>query len=303
VADRIRLGNATLTRVVEWQVDTLPISVFPQTSAEAWTELADEFAPTFWNAGHWRIALQIWVVEVDGLTVVVDTGAGNGKARPRMAVLANLSTDFLGAFRRAGFDPATVDVVVNTHLHFDHVGWNTIREGDAWVPTFPNARYLVPEADYRHFHPDSDGQRKAPQSNDELSLQEHVRTVFADSVSPVEEQIELWSDDYELTESVRLRPAPGHTPGSSVVWLDAGKPAVFVGDLTHCPIQLHRPNDPCAWDEDFEAAAATRKRVLTEASRRRAAVVPAHYPGHGGATIVARGDSFMVDDWLELPPI
>jgi glyoxylase-like metal-dependent hydrolase (beta-lactamase superfamily II) len=171
------------------------------------------------------------------------------------------------------------------------------------VPTFPNARYLVPEADYRHFHPDSDGQRKAPQTDDELSLQEHVRTVFADSVSPVEEQIELWSDDYELTESVRLRPAPGHTPGSSVVWLDAGKPAVFVGDLTHCPIQLHRPNDPCAWDEDFEAAAATRKRVLTEASRRRAAVVPAHYPGHGGATIVARGDSFMVDDWLELPPI
>jgi glyoxylase-like metal-dependent hydrolase (beta-lactamase superfamily II) len=220
-----------------------------------------------------------------------------------MAVLANLSTDFLGAFRRAGFDPATVDVVVNTHLHFDHVGWNTVRDGDAWVPTFPNARYLLPEADYRHFHPDSDGQRMAPQTDDELSLQQHVRTVFADSVSPVEEQIELWSDDYELTESVRLRPAPGHTPGSSVVWLDAGKPAVFVGDLTHCPIQLHRPNDPCAWDEDFEAAAATRKRVLTEASRRRAAVVPAHYPGHGGATIVARGDSFMVDDWLELPPI
>jgi glyoxylase-like metal-dependent hydrolase (beta-lactamase superfamily II) len=303
VADRIRLGNATLTRVVEWQVDTLPMSVFPQTSAGAWTELADEFAPTFWNADHWRIALQIWVVEVDGLTVVIDTGAGNGKARPRMAVLANLSTDFLGAFRRAGFDRATVDVVVNTHLHFDHVGWNTIREGDAWVPTFPNARYLVPEADYRHFHPDSDDQRTTPQTDDELSLQEHVRTVFADSVSPVEEQIELWSGDCELTESVRLRPAPGHTPGSSVVWLDAGKPAVFVGDLTHCPIQLHRPNDPCAWDEDFEAAAATRKRVLTEASRRRAAVVPAHYPGHGGATIVARGDSFMVDDWLELPPI
>jgi glyoxylase-like metal-dependent hydrolase (beta-lactamase superfamily II) len=88
-----------------------------------------------------------------------------------------------------------------------------------------------------------------------------------------------------------------------VVWLDAGKPAVFVGDLTHSPIQLHRPSDPCAWDEDFTAAAVTRKRVLTEASRRRAAVIPAHYPGHGGATVVARGDAFMVDDWLGLPPI
>jgi glyoxylase-like metal-dependent hydrolase (beta-lactamase superfamily II) len=303
MADRIRLGNATLTRVIEWQVDSLPMRVFPQTSAEAWDELADEFAPTFWNDGHWRIALQIWVVEVDGLTVVVDTGAGNGKARPRMPMLGNLSTDFLGAFRRADFDPATVDVVINTHLHFDHVGWNTMRDGDVWVPTFPNARYLVPEADYRHFHPDSDDRRAMPQTDDELSLRQHVRTVFADSVSPVEEQMELWSDDHQLSESLWLRPAPGHTPGSSVVWLDAGKPAVFVGDLTHCPIQLHRPNDPCAWDEDFAAAAVTRKRVLTEASRRRASVIPAHYPGHGGATVVARGDAFMVDDWLELPPI
>jgi glyoxylase-like metal-dependent hydrolase (beta-lactamase superfamily II) len=301
--DRIRLGNATLTRVVEWQVDTLPTKVFPQTPALAWSELAHEYTPTFWNGDGWRIALQIWVIEVDGLTVVVDTGAGNGKARPRMAVLSNLNTDFMASLLSASVDPADVDVVINTHLHFDHIGWNTMRDGDAWAPTFPNARYLMPQADYRHFDPDSDAQRAAPQTDDEQSLREHVRTVFADSVSPVEEQIELWSDDYELSESLRLRPAPGHTPGSSVVWLDAGKPAVFVGDLTHCPMQLHRPNDPCAWDEDSAAAAVTRKRVLTEASRRRASVIPAHYPGHGGATVVARGDAFMVDDWLELPPL
>ncbi|AGB26337.1 Zn-dependent hydrolase, glyoxylase [Mycobacterium sp. JS623] len=303
MADRIRLGNAALTRVVEWQVDSLPATVFPQTPTEAWNELADEFAPTFWANGHWRIALQIWVLEVDGLTIVVDTGAGNDRTRPRMAVLDHLDTDFLASLQGAGVDPGDVDVVINTHLHFDHVGWNTKRDGDAWVPTFPNARYLMPEADYRHFHPDSADQRAAPQTEDEQSLREHVRTVFADSISPVEKQIQLWSEDYQLSESVRLRPAPGHTPGSSVVWLDAGKPAVFVGDLTHCPIQLHRPNDPCVWDEDFAAAAVTRKRVLTEAARRRAAVVPAHYPGHGGATVVARGDTFKIDDWLELPEI
>jgi glyoxylase-like metal-dependent hydrolase (beta-lactamase superfamily II) len=302
VAERIRLGNAALTRVVEWQVDSLPITVFPETPREAWSELASEFE-TFWSDAQWRIALQIWVVEVDGLTVVVDTGVGNDRARPRMAVLDHLHTDFLASLKGAGIEPADVDVVVNTHLHFDHVGWNTMRDGDAWVPTFPNARYLVPDEDYRHFHPDGAAQRIAPRTEDEVSLQEHVRTVFADSVFPVEDQLELWSEDYQLSESLRLRPAPGHTPGSSVVWLDAGKPAVFVGDLTHCPIQLHRPNDPCAWDEDFAAAAASRKRVLTEASRRRAAVIPAHYPGHGGATVVARGDAFMVDDWLDLPAI
>ena len=85
-----------------------------------------------------------------------------------------------------------------------------------------------------------------------------------------------------------------------MLWLDAGRPAVFVGDLTHSPLQLHRPSDPCAFDEDFGAASVTRKRVLTEASRRRAAVIPAHYPGRGGTTVVARGDTFMVDDWLEI---
>ncbi|MGV0871718.1 MBL fold metallo-hydrolase [Mycolicibacterium sp. XJ879] len=301
--DRLRLGGAALTRVIEWQVDHLPTAVFPHTPAEAWQEHADEFSPAFWTDTGWRIAMQVWVIEVDGLTVLIDTGAGNGKSRPRMAVLDNLQTDFLRTLSAAGFDPADIDVVVNTHLHFDHVGWNTMRDGQTWVPTFPNARYLMPAADYRHFAPDGPVQTSTPHTEDEQSAQDHVRIVFADSVSPVEDQIELWSEDHQISESVWLRPAPGHTPGSSVVWLDAGNPAVFVGDLTHCPIQLARPGDPCAWDEDFEAAAMTRRRILTEASRRRAAVVPAHYPGHGGVTVVARGDAFMVDDWLEFSPI
>ncbi len=299
--DQLRFGNATVTRVIEWQVNELPVAVFPHTPAEAWQETED-FTPTFWNENGWRIAMQTWLVEVDGLTVLVDTGAGNDKVRPRMAVLDHLQTDFLSTLGGV-VDPAAIDVVVNTHLHFDHVGWNTMRGGEAWAPTFPNARYVVPEADYRHFQPGGPVQSKTPRTEEEESVQRHVRTVFADSVSPVDDQIELWSGDHRLSESLWLRPAPGHTPGSSVVWLDAGKPAVFVGDLTHCPIQLGRPSDPCAWDEDFEAASVTRKRVLTEAARKRAAVIPAHYPGHGGATVVARGDGFMVDDWLELPPI
>jgi glyoxylase-like metal-dependent hydrolase (beta-lactamase superfamily II) len=303
MADRIRLGDATLTRVIEWQVDNLPFAVFPQTPAEAWSEHAEGLAPTFWTEAGWRIALQVWVIEVDGLTVIVDTGAGNDKTRPRMAVLDHLQTDFLASLRDAGFEPADVDVVINTHLHFDHVGWNTRHDGQNWVPTFPNARYVMSEADFRHFEPGGPVQSKTPRTDEDESVQRHVRTVFADSIAPVDDQIELWSDDLQLTESLRLRPAPGHTPGASVVWLDAGSPAVFVGDLTHSPLQLHRPNDPCAWDEDFDAAALTRRRVLTEASRRRAAVIPAHYPGHGAATVVARGDQFQVDDWLELPPI
>jgi glyoxylase-like metal-dependent hydrolase (beta-lactamase superfamily II) len=302
VVDRVRLGTAEVTRVVEWQVDQLPLTLFPQTPPTAWRELAADFTPTFWEGDHWRIILQTWVIEVDGLTVLVDTGAGNDRDRPAMPPLDHLNTDFLGALACAGVTPASVDVVVNTHVHTDHVGWNTKRDGGSWVPTFPNARYLIPEADYRYFHPDNESARPPARTEDEQARQDGRRIVWEDSILPVDEagQIELWSDDHQISDALRLRPAPGHTPGSSVLWLDAGRPAVFVGDLTHSPLQLHRPSDPCAFDEDFGAASVTRKRVLTEASRRRAAVIPAHYPGRGGTTVVARGDTFMVDNWLEI---
>ena len=293
MTDRITLGNAVLTRVVETTIG-VRTSLFGDTPADAWAANADLLEPNFWNRDteQWRIVVQSWIVEVDGLTVVVDTGVGNDRHRPHMPPLDHLSTDFLGALGRAGFDPADVDVVVNTHLHTDHVGWNTHLGPDgAWTPTFPNARYVMPETDYRYFSPDGAGHDEA------------MATVFSDSVFPVTDQMERWSDDHRVSESLRLRPAPGHTPGSSVLWLDAGRPAVFVGDLTHCPIQIPRPADPCAFDVDAAAAAVTRRRIFTEASRARAAVIPAHYPGHGGATLVARGDRFEVDDWLELSGI
>lgn len=293
MVDRARLGNAVLTRVLETSFEP-GVEMFGQTPEQAWSENADLLVPTFLNPDtrRWRVAIQTWVVDVDGLRVLIDTGVGNGRDRP-ISVLNNLDTGFLAALAAAGISPDSVDVVLNTHLHTDHVGWNTTASGGHWVPTFPNARYLLPEADFRYFGPDGAGCDAA------------ARVVFDDSVAPVYEagQVELFSGEYPLSESVWLRPAAGHTPGSSVLWLDAGRPAVFVGDLTHCPIQIPRPADPCAFDLDADAAAATRKRVFTEAARRRAAVIPAHYPGHGGATLVARGDVFQVDDWLDLPAL
>ena len=292
MTDRVKLGHAVLTRVLEFQVE-MRTSLFGETPPQAWQDNADLLQPDFWNraADQWRIAMQSWVLDVDGLTVVIDTGVGNDRERPHMPPLDHLDTDFLTALRRAGVQPDDVDVVVNTHLHTDHVGWNTQLVDGRWVPTFRNARYLMPAADHRFFSPDGAG------------ANEYMDIVFADSVIPVSDQIEQFSGDHQLSESLWLRPAPGHTPGSSVVWLDAGVPAVFVGDLTHCPIQIPRPHDPCAFDVDAGQAKVTRHRVFTEASRRRTTVVPAHYPGRGGATLVARGDRFAVDDWLDLDPI
>ncbi|TGD90345.1 MBL fold metallo-hydrolase [Mycolicibacterium sp. CH28] len=294
MGSRIALGGARLTRVVETQVQ-MPTSLFAGTAPQAWADNADLLVPDFWDrqTDQWRIAMQSWVIEVDGLVVVVDTGVGNDRDRPHMPPLDHLSTDFLADFTAAGFDPAAVDVVVNTHLHTDHVGWNTQLVDGRWVPTFPNARYVMPEPDYRYFGPGGDGENDA------------TRTVLADSVIPVTDQIQLWTHDLVLSDALRLRPAPGHTPGTSVLWLDAGRPAVFVGDLTHCPIQIRRPDDVCAFDVDPAAARGARRRVFGEAARANAVVIPAHYPGHGGATITGGADAagFAVEDWLSIETI
>jgi glyoxylase-like metal-dependent hydrolase (beta-lactamase superfamily II) len=301
--DRVQLGRASVARVVEFQF-SLKTKFFHRTPASEWHDNADLLVPDFFNpdTDEWHIAVQSWVVEVDGLTVVVDTGVGNDRDRPHTPALDHLSTGYLNALRSAGVDRNAVDVVVNTHIHSDHVGWNTMLLGDAWVPTFPNARYVLPAADYLHFHPGGPAAKQAPRTEEEAAQQLGDQFVFADSVAPVEEagQLVNWSDDYQISDSLRLRPAAGHTPGSSVLWLDAGEPAVFVGDLTHSPLQLRRPAEPCAFDVDADAAAVTRRRIFGEAAQAKAAVIPAHYPGHGGASIRASADCFDVDDWLDL---
>ena len=300
---RVRFGRATLMRVLEFRFE-LGTRFFPRTPPSAWRDNADLLVPDFFNpdTDQWHIAVQSWIVEVDGLTVIVDTGVGNDRQRPHMPPLDHLNTGFLAACESAGIDRNAVDVVVNTHIHSDHVGWNTMRENDTWVPTFPNARYLMPTADYLHFAPDGPAARQKPHTEEEEIAQRGNQLVFADSVLPVDRagQLIQWSDDYRISQSLRLRPAAGHTPGSSVLWLDAGQPAVFVGDLTHSPLQLRRPDEPCAFDIDADAATATRRRIFTEAVQAKAAVIPAHYPGRGGATIRARAGQFDIDHWLDI---
>jgi glyoxylase-like metal-dependent hydrolase (beta-lactamase superfamily II) len=306
--DSTCIGNAVVTRVVEWHGELATAEqLFPETPAAAWREHVDQLAPAFWNpdSDRCRLAIQTWVVEVDGLTVLVDTGVGNDRNRPQSPVFHRLKTPFLEALVGAGVEPGDVDVVVNTHIHLDHVGWNTMLRYGAWQPTFPNARYVVPAADYWYFHPDNASNVQAPRTDDEQARLAGMRLVFEDSISPVDDagQVVTWSDDYQLSRSLRLRAAPGHTPGSSVLWLDGPPNAVFVGDITHTPLQIRRPDDPCAFDIDFASAALSRRRVLAEAASSNAVVIPAHYPGHGGASLHPHDGAFQVDRWLGLTSI
>lgn len=298
-------GDFLVQRVVEWIGPIRTVGeLFPDTPADVWDEHRDWLAPTFTGAdGSYRAAIQTWVLRRGGLTVLVDTGVGNDRDRPQVPAFSGLQTDFLDRLAAAGVNRDEVDVVVNTHIHYDHVGWNTLRDGDAWMPAFPNARYLVPERDRAQYRPENADPMPAPRTDDERRRFEGIRLVYADSITPVEEagQLETWDGELTIADRLRLELAPGHTPGSSVLWLEDGNGAVFVGDLTHTPMQLLRPDDACASDLNADTARTSRRTVLSRAARSGATVFPAHYPGHGGAALTPAGDSYEIGPWAAFP--
>ncbi len=291
----IVLGDVTVTRVVEYYgpVGMSPAAFFPEAPEEAWREHRSWLRPDFVDtaADACLSALQTWVLRSEGRTILVDTGAGNGKERPYAPVWSRLDTDFLGGLARIGVRPEDVDLVINTHLHVDHVGWNTRLEGRSWVPTFPNATYLMPRADFDFWNPANGHTPRLGRGN---------QNVFEDSVAPVHEagQTLLWEDGHTIDGNLRLSLAPGHTPGSSVLALESGTDrALFVGDLLHTPLQFVSPDTNSCFCEDPAAARATRRRLLARAGDTGALVLPAHLGGHGGAEVVRDGDTFAIKAW------
>ena len=300
IAPGIVLGNVEITRIVEWQGPFGPArGLVPGSGAEVWRANEEWLAPDHWapDTDSAVMALQTWVLRSGGRTVLVDTGVGNGRERPHSPHFHRRQGDFLGLLERAGVRPEDVDVVVNTHLHADHVGWNTRAsdgtdgEDGAWVPTFPNARYLVPAADDFHFGPGNaygDG------------LREEDRLVYEDSVAPVHRAglVELWDGSHRIDENLVLESAPGHTPGSAVLRLaSGGDRAVFVGDLVHSPVQILDPSHASCFCLDARRAAASRRRILERAADERELVVPAHFGGAGAAEVRREGKGFGLARW------
>lgn len=293
-AQSIVLGDVEIIRVVEWQGPFGPArGLVPGVGPDVWKDNEEWLAPDHWapDGDSAVMALQSWVLRSGGRTVLVDTGVGDGRERPHSPHFHRRQGDFLGRLERAGVRPEDVDVVVNTHLHADHVGWNTRAVQGEWVPTFPNAEYLVPAADDFHY---------GPENGYGNGLQEEDRLVYEDSVAPVHRagQVRLWDGEHRVDGNLTLESAPGHTPGSAVLRLvSGGERAVFVGDLLHSPVQLLEPSCASCFCLDAGRAAASRRRILERAADERELVVPAHFGGAGAAEVRREGEGFGLVRW------
>lgn len=295
--DAITLGEVTVSRVEELHGPIMPAGqFFPDIPEQAWREQRDTLVPDHLGDGDGMVhaAMQTWVLRSGGRTILIDTGIGNDKSRPAVESWDHLSLDYLGNLARAGVRPQDVDLVVNTHLHSDHIGWNTRLVDGEWVPTFPHATYLMPAVDFAYWNP----------ANNPGIAGGVNENAFEDSVAPVHAagQVMLWENRHVIDEHLTLEAAPGHTPGSAVVTLrSGGDRALFAGDILHTPLQITHPDHSSCFDVDPATSRTTRLRLLGWAADAHALVLPAHFSGRSALEIEDTGTGFAVKQWGPFP--
>jgi glyoxylase-like metal-dependent hydrolase (beta-lactamase superfamily II) len=270
------LGDIVVHRVDEIE---LPRQTGPWLLPDATREVLDEASwlrPDFADADVPRLASHSFAVRAGGLGIVVDTGIGNGKTRANPA-WNGLDTDYLERLAAAGFPPESVDLVITTHLHTDHVGWNTRLAGEDWVPAFPTARYLTSRTEWDHW---------AATDLDEARSQ-----MFRDSVHPVRDAgqydlVDVPEHGHEVAPGVFLVPAPGHTPGQVAVELrGSDRRALITGDSIHHPVQLSHPHVNSCVDVDPAQAVRTRGRLLDALADTDALLLGTHFPHPTAGTV------------------
>jgi glyoxylase-like metal-dependent hydrolase (beta-lactamase superfamily II) len=270
------VDGVRITRVVEhvmpFDYDFYVEATAADIAAETW--LTPQFID---RDGRYLMSLHTFVVEAGGLRIVVDTCVGNSKDRPLIPEFHQQNRPFLDDLTAAGFPPETIDLVVCTHLHVDHVGWNTRYRDGQWVPTFPRARYLFAGADIDCW----------AHSDDPLHT-----PAFADSVLPVVDAglVDTVSAATPLARDVELRPTPGHTPGHLSVWIGDG--CVITGDVLHHPIQCAHPEWTARGDADPDQARTTRRELLEAAASSGTLMLGTHFAGTGAGRVVAVDDHY-----------
>ena len=214
------VGNVRITRVVEREVPIDLAELLPEATREALAPHRAWLEPHFLNAdGKATVSIHGLVVESDGQRILVDTCVGE-RSVPGYEALAGVGRHFLRELEAAGFAPESIDAVLCTHLHVDHVGWNTVRVEDRFVPAFPNARYLFARAEWEHWsrNPDTG-----------------FTPTFRETVQPILDagQADLVEPEHRITPELRLEPSPGHTPGHVCVAVESrGARALVTGDMT-----------------------------------------------------------------------
>ncbi|MBR0828853.1 MBL fold metallo-hydrolase [Bradyrhizobium manausense] len=282
---KFSVGDLTIQRVIEQETTFLPAlellpGLTPEVLAEnrAWMREAKALD----DQDTLILCFQSYVIRTPHHTILVDSCIGNDKPRPNRAKW-NMKTDdtYLGGLAAAGIAVEDIDFVMCTHLHVDHVGWNTRLENGRWVPTFPKARYVFAKTEFDYW---TEQNAKAPVPP------------FVDSVLPVVEarRHEVVTNDHEIGDHVRILPTPGHTPGHVAFTFGRGKDdAVFSGDLMHSPIQTLYPEMSMKFDVDQALAAKTRRSFLERYCDTDTLCCTAHFPSPSAGKIKRRGNGFV----------
>jgi glyoxylase-like metal-dependent hydrolase (beta-lactamase superfamily II) len=262
-----QIGDVQVTRIVEVNAHEDP---FTMLSVETEPDLGKHYpwlAPHFVTPdGQMKISFQAFALKTPDRTIIVDTCIGEGRSR-EYDIFTNMESDYLEDLVAAGYDPGAADVVLCTHLHFDHVGWNTRAVNGRWVPTFPNARYLFGRHEYEHWQA-------------ALSEGEGHFDHWVDAIEPVVAAglVDLIDSDHQVCPEVSLFPTPGHTPGHvSVMIRSQGQQAVITGDLMHHPVQLARPDLPMNADSDKALGAATRQAFCERFADSKVTIIGSHF--------------------------
>jgi glyoxylase-like metal-dependent hydrolase (beta-lactamase superfamily II) len=292
-----QIGSAVLSIVQEYYGPShSPTQLLPQADQAVIEANRHWLAPDFWipSVNRFVVSLHTWVLKVDDKVILIDTGVGNGKNRPAFERLHRLNTQYMGWLEAAGVSAEAVTHVIATHLHPDHIGWNTRYVSNEWVPTFPNARYLMPREclDYM----------KQAALNDP---QHGYSLAFEDSVVPLLQRglVDAFESTDLLPGGLQAEPATGHMVGQvSLHFQSHGEHAMFCGDMIHHPIQVLRPDWNSCFDSHPELASETRHRLLDLAADRHALLLPAHFgnPNAGYVRRAAAAFTFEPAQWPAL---
>lgn len=275
-----RIGKYHVTRIEEMLTPGFaPDYLFPDFDSGILNEHQLLLSPRFWDEASRKVmsSMHSWMIRDDRHTILIDTGCGNDKSRalPMFQRFHHLHLPYLDRLLEAGVRPEDVTLVICTHLHVDHVGWNTRLVDGQWVPTFPNAKYIFSKRELDHW--------QSPAG--ELAMPENM-AVIADSVMPVIEagQVEFVDDGASILEGLIFQDAIGHTAGHGLLKLESGNDAaIFPGDSLHQPMQVFRPDWNSRFCEMVEEARSTRRVILDYCHDRNALLLPAHFGSpHGG---------------------